>query len=105
MRDRMHERVEFLHENGTETLLDLSAMGAAFCFSEKIPDGAVITISVNDLVVSAKVVYCHARKGGYRIGVHFSELSRRDEALLATLVSAFSCGVPLTFFTMLSRDT
>lgn len=101
MANRLHERVEFLHESETETLLDFSATGAAFCFAEKLSRGATMTISINDLVVLAKVIYCHARKQGYRVGVHFSALSSRDKTLLATQVSAFSCGVPLTFFAML----
>jgi hypothetical protein len=94
---RESERIEMLSPLGEEkiVLFDLSK-GGACCLHDKIkPIGSSIHMTVNDLSLRAKGVYCQERKDGARLGVQFLDGSPAQQKVLGELVEKFSRGVPL----------
>jgi hypothetical protein len=56
------------------TLMDISARGAQFCLSERIPTGAWLMFNHHQIGISGRgtVRYCQLVKSSYRVGVEFS---------------------------------
>jgi hypothetical protein len=95
---RGSERIEMLSPSGDEkiVLFDLSK-GGACCLYEKIkPTGSLLTVTVNNLTLRAKVAYSQERKDGARLGVQFLDVTPAQQKDLDDLVEKFSRGVPLS---------
>ncbi len=98
MKDRASERIEFLNLNGENepVLFDLSKTGVCCHHDKKKEKDAVLSITINSLKLSARVVYCQERVQGFRLGMHFESLNAEQQKLLGDLVDKFSRGVPLS---------
>jgi len=91
------ERIEFLQPEAMAEpgLIDLSESGVAIWHPKKQNGNATITI--NDLQLKAKLIYCAEKVGGYRIGMQFMNVTPEKMKVLKGLVEKFSRGVPLDF--------
>jgi PilZ domain len=98
MQDRASERIEFINLNGANdpTLFDLSKTGVCCRHDIKQDKGSILTIVINDLRVKARVVYCQERQPGFRLGMHFEEVTPEQQKSLGDLVDKFSRGVPIS---------
>jgi hypothetical protein len=92
---RSSERIEFLNDDSV-TLFDLSSGGACCRHSKMVAIGTLLKLRVNDLNLSAKVVYTQERRDGARLGVQFLNVPSEKQRLLDDLVEKFSRGVPIT---------
>jgi c-di-GMP-binding flagellar brake protein YcgR len=52
-------------------------------------------MKINDLVIKARVVYCQERSDGYRLGLHFVDVSDEQQKKLDDRVEKFSRGVAI----------
>ena len=94
--DRASDRIEFLDSNEPGGIFDLSATGIAFLYSAAKEKDSIVQLEINDFKLEAKVVYSQERTDGYRIGLHFQNLSEESDKNLNELVDKFSRGVPLS---------
>lgn len=91
------DRIEYLHPDGEphEGLVDLSATGMAVFRSKPMIPDAVIQVQIESLTLKAKIVYSQEKVGGFKVGLHFLEVSAPDRASLTGLVEKFSRGSTL----------
>ena len=95
---RDSERVEVLKAPESETLLNLSTGGAAFLYTQALPENREVVLKVNDVAVRGQVIHTRQRTDGYhRIGVRFSRMPPDIQTAIRNMVDSFSCGVPLHF--------
>jgi len=95
MQERLDERIEFI--GGSEqTLFDLSKGGLSCLAQRKFEKNKLITATVNDLSLTAKVVYCIERADGFRTGVQFWNVPQDRKKQLDELIDKFSRGVPMS---------
>jgi hypothetical protein len=94
---RSSERVEVLDVHGSEIILNMSAAGAAFRYPHAFERNQTVRLTINEVIVEGRVVYCHKRTDACRIGVRFTAIQKNDQSALTALVESFSCGVPLQF--------
>jgi|GEM_PF-3798553 len=94
---RRSDRIEFLHSDGSthEGLLDLSATGMALFQKQSRVPGSTLTIQLENLTLTALVIYSQEKVGGYKIGLQFSGLKHAEQATLEGLVEKFSRGTTL----------
>src|SRR3954447_21443172 len=62
-------------------LEDISPLGACVQVEERIPLGAIVSISVSDAFFSGFVSYCVYRDYGYFVGVRLSDITRWSERI------------------------
>jgi hypothetical protein len=92
---RSSERIEFLNDDNV-TLFDLSSGGACCRYNKMAATGTLLKVKVNNLELTAKVVYCQERSDGSRVGVQFQSVPADKQKTLDDLVEKFSRGVPIT---------
>lgn len=96
MKQRSSERIEMLNSSGEPiSLFDLSNGGACCFHEEKKGKGETVEVSIKDLSLKARVVYCQQRTDGYRLGLRFVDVPEDKQKMLTSLVDRFSRGVPL----------
>jgi hypothetical protein len=97
MKDRKSERIEFLSSNDEQReLYDLSETGVGCYSSMNLEPGTVVSITIGNETLEAKVVYCRDHKPGYRLGMQFWKVSAEKKQKVKKLVDDFSRGVPLS---------
>ncbi|MBD3242334.1 MAG: hypothetical protein GF331_17210 [Chitinivibrionales bacterium] len=97
IRKRASERIEYLDPGGDESrvLFDLSKGGACCLAKTKLDKGAFVRITLDDLMVRAKITYSIERTDGYRVGMQFWRVSAEQQRAIDALVERFSRGVPI----------
>ena len=58
--------------------------------------GSVLTVVLNNMRVTCRVVYCQERIPGFRLGMHFEGVTSDQHKVLSDLVDKFSRGVPIS---------
>ncbi len=98
MLERMNERIEYIHTDGTseESLFDLSTTGVSCLFRKHLVENTFVSVKINDLVLKARVAYCRERKDGFRLGLQFVDVSGEKQKKINDSVEKFSRGVTLT---------
>ena len=100
LKKRSSERIEFIrssYENEKDdALFDLSEGGACCSYDKEKKKGDIVTVTVKELSLKAKVVFCRERGVGYRLGLQFFDVPRDKLNTLTELIERFSRGVPLT---------
>lgn len=99
MKDRGNERIEFLNtdESKKNILIDLSFSGAAMNYPDELAKNAKIAVKIRDFAIDANVIYCQGMAKGYRVGIHFVNVTPDVQKALKIMVEEFSRGVPITF--------
>lgn len=97
MKERASERIEFLNSDvsGAVSLFDLSKTGVACLFEKSLKEGATVRVELNDMLLSATVVYSQQRTDGYRLGLHFQNVPSDKQKKIDELVESFSRGMPI----------
>jgi c-di-GMP-binding flagellar brake protein YcgR len=97
MIERGSERVEYLNpdERHRKALLDVSITGAAFVHPQGEKIGTKMVVKIKEHELNATVVYSQERAEGFRIGVHFQNVSFSVQKDLKNIVDEFSRGVPM----------
>ena len=96
MKDRTGDRIEFLNSDSVSMIFDLSRSGVATLSRQAKNAGTVLKVELNDLVLDATVVYSQERTDGYRIGLHFENVSPEKQSQIDVFVDNFSRGVPVS---------
>ncbi len=99
MVQKRSDRIEFLQPEGKKEsgLVDLSNTGVGFVHPTDILVETKAKITINQLTLNSKVVYCKETVGGFRIGLHFVGVPAAQIQVIEQLVDKFGRGVPLDF--------
>jgi hypothetical protein len=94
--DRQSERIEFLSDTvELQRFFDLSKTGVCCRHTGLLQKDEVVSVRINDLVLSAKVAWCTPRTDGFRVGLQFVKLTPDQAKALDDLVERYSRGVPV----------
>ena len=94
--DRQSERIEFLSDTvELQRFFDLSKTGVCCRHTKSLQKDEVVSVQINDLVLSAKVAWCTPRTDGFRVGLQFIKLTPDQSRALDDLVERYSRGVPV----------
>ncbi|MBD3421183.1 MAG: hypothetical protein GF398_13790 [Chitinivibrionales bacterium] len=96
MNERGSDRIEQLNsDTENRTFFDLSTTGVCCLYDKALNKGAQVTVSLNDILLAAKVAYSVDRTDGYRIGLQFLKIPPQSQAEVDSVVEKYSRGVPV----------
>ena len=98
MLERASERIELINVGDAKekSFFDLSTTGICCLFHRRLAADVLVSVTINDLTLKARVVYCQERTDGVRLGLQFVNVSEEQQKKLNDRVEKFSRGVALT---------
>ncbi len=95
---RKAERIEHINLPQQERrIYDLSATGLSVFHDTKLARDSHVDLTINELSVTARVVYANAEGSGYRVGMEFVGLNEEMRAQMQAAVEKYARGVPVRY--------